>query len=78
MNLNEKSAGGRGAYVLTYLLGLLLFGSNGIVASHIRMSSYGIVFYRTMIGSALLIALFLLGRLRHRRESLQALQAKMA
>ena len=70
MNLNEKSAGGSGAYTLTYLLGLLLFGSNGIVASHIRMSSYGIVFYRTMIGSALLIALFLLGGGRFQLASL--------
>ena len=70
MNRNEKSAGVRGAYTLTYLLGLLLFGSNGIVASRIHMSSYGIVFYRTMIGSALLIALFLLGGGRFQLASL--------
>lgn len=45
-----------------YLCALLLFGSNGIVASHIPLSSYEIVFLRTMIGSLLLIALFILGK----------------
>lgn len=43
-----------------YIFALLLFGSNGIVASHIHLTSYEIVFWRTMIGSALLIALFLM------------------
>lgn len=42
-----------------YILALLLFGSNGIVASHIDNASYEIVFMRTLIGSLLLIALFL-------------------
>ena len=41
-----------------YILALLLFGSNGIVANHISLSSYEIVFLRTLIGSLLLIALF--------------------
>ena len=41
---------------------MLLFGLNGIVASHIALNSYEIVFLRTMIGSVLLIALFLLGK----------------
>ncbi len=45
-----------------YLCALLLFGLNGIVASHIAMSSYEIVFLRTLIGSALLIAIFLAGK----------------
>lgn len=45
-----------------YILALLLFGLNGIVASHIPLNSYEIVFLRTLIGSALLIALFLLGK----------------
>ena len=44
----------RRAYI-KYLLALLLFGSNGIVASYISLSSYEIVFTRTLIGSALLI-----------------------
>jgi drug/metabolite transporter (DMT)-like permease len=43
---------------LKYFLALLLFGSNGIVASHISLTSYEIVFMRTMIGSILLIFLF--------------------
>lgn len=41
-----------------YILALLLFGTNGIVASHILLTSYEIVFLRTLIGSLLLIALF--------------------
>lgn len=45
---------------IKYILALLLFGSNGIVASLISLSSYEIVFLRTMIGSALLIAIFFL------------------
>ncbi len=45
-----------------YLSSLLLFGLNGIVASHIPLSSYEIVFLRTLIGSCLLIVLFLLGK----------------
>lgn len=45
---------------LKYILGLLLFGSNGIVASYIDLSSYEIVLLRTLIGSLLLIAIFFL------------------
>lgn len=41
-----------------YIFALLLFGSNGIVASHISLTSYEIVFLRTLIGSLLLIAIF--------------------
>lgn len=47
---------------LKYIFALLLFGSNGIVASQISLSSYEIVLLRTLIGSLLLIAIFLLGR----------------
>ncbi len=47
---------------LKYLAALLLFGLNGIVASHIALSSYEIVFLRTCIGSILLVGLFLLGK----------------
>lgn len=39
-----------------------MFGLNGIVASHISMNSYEIVFLRTLIGSILLILLFLIGK----------------
>jgi len=45
-----------------YIAALLLFGSNGIVASHIALSSYEIVFTRTLIGSLLLILLFAFSR----------------
>lgn len=41
-----------------YLFALLMFGSNGIVASHISLTSYEIVFSRTLIGSLLLIILY--------------------
>lgn len=43
---------------LKYITALLLFGSNGIVASCIALNSYEIVLLRTMIGSLLLITLF--------------------
>lgn len=46
------------SYFFKYILALLLFGSNGIIASHISLTSYEIVFLRTLIGSLLLIALF--------------------
>lgn len=55
---------------LKYLCALLLFGSNGIVASQIALNSYEIVFLRTMIGSLLLIGLFFLGKGRlHIKEN---------
>lgn len=41
-----------------YILALLLFGSNGVVASYIRLSSYIIVLLRSLLGSLLLIAIF--------------------
>ncbi len=47
---------------IKYLTALLLFGLNGIVASHIELNSYEIVFLRTFIGSILLILLFLLSK----------------
>lgn len=43
---------------LKYLTALLLFGSNGIVAARIALTSYEIVFTRTLIGSLLLGLLF--------------------
>lgn len=45
-----------------YFAALLMFGMNGIVASHIALTSYEIVFTRTLIGSLLLIAIFALTR----------------
>ena len=55
---DEKSS--VGVSYFKYILALLLFGSNGIVASFISLSSYEIVLLRTFIGSLLLIAIFLL------------------
>lgn len=43
-----------------YITALLLFGTNGIVASCISLSSYEIVFLRTLIGSLLLMLIFIL------------------
>lgn len=37
-----------GTSYLKYLAALLMFGMNGIVASHIALSSYEIVFTRTL------------------------------
>ncbi len=45
-----------------YIFALLLFGSNGIVASLIHLCSYEIVLLRTLIGSLLLIAIFFIAR----------------
>jgi drug/metabolite transporter (DMT)-like permease len=45
-----------------YFAALLMFGMNGIVASHIALTSYEIVFTRTLIGSLLLIAIYALTR----------------
>lgn len=47
---------------IKYIVALLLFGSNGIVASHIALSSYEIVFTRTLIGSLFLILIFLFSK----------------
>lgn len=43
-----------------YIAALLMFGTNGIVASYILLNSYEIVYLRTMIGSLFLIVVFVL------------------
>ncbi len=53
-----------------YLLSLVLFGSNGIVASMIDLPSVLIVFARVSLGAALLAGLTLLSR--NARENLQS------
>ena len=45
-----------------YILTLLMFGSNGVVASYIALNSYEIVFFRTLIGGLFLVAVFLITR----------------
>ncbi|MEL7602132.1 MAG: DMT family transporter [Bacillota bacterium] len=49
-----------------YFAALLMFGLNGIVASRIALTSYEIVLTRTLIGSLLLILLFVATRQRPR------------
>lgn len=49
-----------------YIAALLLFGSNGIVASYIALSSYEIVFTRTLIGAVLLIVIFIASKQKAR------------
>lgn len=56
-----------------YILALLLFGSNGVVASYIGLTSYEIVLLRSLLGSLLLIAIFFftghkLTVLQHKRD----------
>lgn len=45
-----------------YVVALLLFGSNGIVASYIKLSSNEIVYLRTLIGSLFLIFVLVLSK----------------
>ncbi|KMY54246.1 membrane protein [Bacillus sp. FJAT-27231] len=45
-----------------YVVALLLFGSNGVVASYILLNSYEIVYLRTLIGSIFLIFVFALSK----------------
>lgn len=54
-----------------HFLSVTLFGLNGVVASFILMSSYEIVFFRTLLGSLLMAAVFFL-----RREKFTFLQHK--
>lgn len=58
-----------------YLLALLLFGSNGVAASYIGLTSYEIVLLRSLLGGALLVGIFFLTRhrltaMRHKRDLL--------
>jgi len=47
---------------MKYIFSLLLFGSNGIIASYIPLGSHEIVFLRTGLGGAMLALLFILSR----------------
>lgn len=47
---------------MKHIFALLLFGSNGIVAKNIALTSYEIVFWRTVIGSIFLITLFFISK----------------
>lgn len=52
--------------ILKYITALLLFGSNGIVASQIALSSHEIVFTRTLIGAIFLALIFIASRQKAR------------
>ncbi len=68
--ISGKGQGTDRIALIKYLCAVLLFGLNGIVAAHIALSSYEIVFLRTMIGSLLLIVLFRISRGRfHLRDN---------
>lgn len=47
---------------IKYITAMLLFGSNGLVASYIALSSYEIVFLRTLTGGIFLLAIFLFSK----------------
>ena len=47
-------------FFIRYLTALLLFGSNGVFASHIALESSQIVLLRTLLGSVSLLAFFFL------------------
>lgn len=49
-------------YYVMYIVSLLIFGSNGVFASHIDMTSAEIVCMRTLIGSLALILVLLVSR----------------
>lgn len=58
---------------LSYFLALLLFGSNGVVASSIHLDSYEIVLLRSALGTILLLAIYFLRghkltALRHKKD----------
>lgn len=51
-------ASDRKKYYLNYIFALLVFGSNGVAASAVSLSSYEIVLLRSVIGGAMLCLLF--------------------
>lgn len=51
-------------YCVMYIVSLLIFGSNGVFASHIDMTSAEIVCMRTLIGSLALILVLLISRIK--------------
>lgn len=52
-----------------YVASLILFGTNGIVASTISLGSYHIVLFRTLIGSLFLLSVFVMMHGRFTRAS---------
>ena len=60
-----------------YIASLLIFGSNGIFAAHISLSSAEIVCMRTIIGGAALLAALLLSKARPDRAALRREAGKL-
>ena len=61
---------GKSFSYLKYLLALLLFGFNGIVASYILLSSYEIVFLRTLIASIFLGIILFFSKRKPRQQKM--------
>ena len=57
----------KNAYI-KYIISLLLFGTNGIIASFISLNSHEIVLFRTLIGSLFLLLFFIASKQRLRRK----------
>jgi len=59
-----------------HIFSLLIFSSNGVLASYLNLPSYGIVFYRTVLAaSALIVSYLLIARkrftfLQHKKDAL--------
>ena len=62
MTMKNNSSGGarRALFYGVYLLSMLIFGTNGLVVSHLSVPAGGIVLLRTLIGGAALTAVVLL------------------
>lgn len=60
-NKGDDNMSDRRAYV-KYISSLVMFGTNGIVASYIALSSSEIVVLRTLIGSLFLVVLFMVSK----------------
>lgn len=43
-----------------YIASLLIFGTNGVVASFLTLNNTGVIFYRTVVGSLFLLSILLL------------------
>jgi len=74
-NHKKTEVSGMKKSYLKYFTGLLLFGSNGVVASYIHLSSYEIVLLRSVLGIALLLGIFLIAghrftAFRHKKDLL--------
>ncbi len=67
-------------YYIMYIVSMLIFGSNGVFASHIELTSAEIVCMRTLIGSLALILVLLISRTKSdwgamKREALKLIAA---